>query len=397
MINRILPLPKNHSFFLFGPRQTGKSTLLKSLLKSETTLFYDLLKTEEYLRLSANPTLFREEILSRDQKITHVVVDEIQRIPDLLNEVHWILEGTNPPYFCLSGSSARKLKRSHANLLAGRAWTYHLFPLTSQELGERFSLERALNLGTLPSVYLDPDIESARRTLKSYVETYLKEEVQAEAIVRNVGSFLRFLSLAGDENGNVINYSNISRETGTTYKTVKEYFQILEDTLIGFFLLPYSKSTRKRLVQHPKFYFFDPGVHRALTQKITVPLQRKTTEYGRSFEHFLITEIIRLARYKELDYEFSFYQSSNEAEVDLIIETPQGLTYAIEMKSLENPDSSSLRGLKSFRQICQKATLYCACLAPRKRTIGDISILPWQEVLAEILKSRLMHPNQFLC
>lgn len=384
MIQRILKLPPNHSFFLFGPRQTGKSTLLKATFDPKNTLYYDLLKSEEYLRLSANPWLFREEILSRDPKITHVVVDEIQRIPQLLNEIHFILEGKAAPYFCLSGSSARKLKRSQANLLAGRAWTYHLYPLTHKELGALFSLEQALNLGTLPSVYLEQDEESARRTLRSYVETYLKEEIQAEALVRNLGGFLRFLTLASDENGNIINYSNIARETGTTYKTVKEHFQILEDTLIGFMLLPYSKAIRKRLIKHPKFYFFDTGVHRALTKKISVDLERKTSEYGRAFEHFLIAEIIRLARYYELDYEFSFYHSSNHAEVDLVIETPEEITYAIEIKATENPDLSSLRGLKSFSEVDPKVMLLCACLAPRKRLVAGITILPWQEMFETI-------------
>ncbi len=384
MVDRILRLPENHSFFLFGPRQTGKSTLLKAILDPQTTMFYDLLRSEEYLRLTKNPSLFREEVLSRDQKITHIVVDEVQRVPELLNEIHLILEGPHSPYFCLSGSSARKLKRSHANLLAGRAWTYHLYPLTHWELGERFSLERALNFGTLPSVYLSQEDAGARKTLTSYAEVYLKEEIQAEAIVRNLGGFLRFLTLAADENGNVMNYSNIARETATSYKTVKEYFQVLEDTLIGFTLLPYAKALRKRLIKHPKFYFFDTGIHRALNKRISVPLERKTTEYGRAFEHFLVTEILRLADYLESDYEFSFYQSSNQAEVDLIVETPQKMTYAIEIKATESPDLGSLKGLESFSEICKNAVLCCACLAPRKRIVKGISILPWEEIFSVI-------------
>ncbi len=381
MINRLLKLPLNHSFFLFGARQTGKSTLLKSSFGSDKTITYDLLKSEEHLRLSANPALFREEVLSRNDKIAHVIVDEIQRVPALLDEVHFILEHNKPPHFCLSGSSARKLKRVHSNLLAGRAWTYHLYPLTHLELGESFSLDKALNFGTLPSVYLCPNEEDARRTLRSYVETYLKEEIEQEALVRNLGGFLRFLMLAGDENGNIINYSNIARETGTSYNTVKEYFQVLEDTLIGFILLPYSKAVRKRLIKHPKFYFFDTGVHRSLTKKMSIGLEKKTSEYGRTFEHFFIAEMIRLAAYKELDYTFSFYHSSAHAEVDLIVETPKGKTYAIEIKATENPDASSLTGLKSFSQICPKAELYCASLTQRRRNIGTISILPWREVL----------------
>ncbi len=380
MINRLIRLPKAHSFFLFGPRQTGKSTLLESEYSAEHALFYDLLKSEEYLRLSANPSLFREEVLSRDKKYTHVVIDEVQRVPALLNEVHHILEHAKPPYFVMSGSSARKLKKSHANLLAGRAWSYYLHPLTRTELGSRFSLDRALSLGTLPSVYLSSNDQDAQRTLKAYVETYLKEEIEQEAMLRNLGAFIRFLTLAGDENGNVINYSNIARETGVSYQTVKEYFKILEDTLVGFMLEPYSRSTRKRLLKHPKFYFFDTGVQRALTKKMLSPLERKTSDYGKVFEHFFIAEARRLASYREMDYRFSFYESSNHAEVDLIIETPQNRVFAVEIKSSENPDIANLKGLKSFQEVCPKATLYCACLSSRKRTLNNIHILPWQEV-----------------
>lgn len=380
MIDRILKLPENHSFFLFGPRQTGKSTLLAKSFIASKTICYDLLKTEEYLRLSSNPHIFREEVSARASTVTHVVIDEVQRIPDLLNEVHHLLENPRAPYFCLSGSSARKLKRSHANLLAGRAWTYHLYPLTHKELADRFSLDKALNLGTLPSVYLADSEQEAQRTLRAYVETYLKEEIEAEALTRNLGSFLRFLTLAADNNGNIINYSTIARECGVSYQTVKEYFKILEDTLIGFFLLPYARSTRKRLIRHPKFYFFDTGVLRALRKTITVPLQPKTDEYGRGFEHFVILEIIRAAAYHESDYQFSFYGSSNKAEVDLIVETPKKEIFAIEIKASEQPQSDSFRGLRSFKKLCPQAVLLCASRAPHRRQLGDVTVLPWKNI-----------------
>lgn len=380
LIERELKLPKNKSFFLFGPRQTGKSTLFKYTFKKDTLLYYDLLKSDEYLRLSANPTIFREEVLARSNNITHIIVDEIQRVPDLLNEVQFLLENSNPPYFCMSGSSARKLKRAQANLLAGRAWTYHLYPFTHRECSTNFLLEKALNLGTLPSVYLDDNEENAKRTLKAYVETYLKEEITSEAIVRNIGGFLRFLKLAADENGNIINYSNIARETGTSYKTVKEFFQILEDTLVGFLLLPYYKSLRKRLIKHPKFYFFDTGVQRAIAGKLSISLEKGTRDYGRIFEHFIIAEIIRIAEYKEKDFEFSFYRTESGAEVDLIIETPENNIYAIEIKATSEPDSSDCNGLRSFAQVCKYAVLCCVSLAPRKRMLGNINILPWQDV-----------------
>ena len=385
MIKRALQPPLKHSFFIFGPRQTGKSTLLHSTFPGQNVLYYDLLKSEEYLRLTARPALLREEVASRDKKITHVIVDEIQRIPALLNEIHHLME--NAPgalYFCLSGSSARKLKRFHANLLAGRAWTRHLFPLTHRELGKKFLLEKAMNLGTLPSVYLAGNPGDAQDTLRSYVETYLKEEVEAEAVTRSLGGFLRFLTLAADENGKVVNFSTIARECGVSYKTVQGYFQILEDTLMGFFLFPYARSVRKRLIRHPKFYFFDTGVVRAMRKTLAVALEPKTFEYGRAFEHFIVLEMMRLASYQNLDYSFSFYGSSGQAEVDLVVETPQGEVFAIEIKSSSSPESEALKGLKSFKEICPEAVLYCASLSPRKRDVRGITVLPWQDIFEAV-------------
>lgn len=393
MINRLIKPLKNKSFFLFGSRQTGKSTLLRGLFPLETSLYYDLLKTEEYLRLQANPSLLREEVKSRPAKITHVVLDEIQRVPELLNEVHLLMESPNPPHFVLSGSSARKLKRSQANLLGGRALTYRLFPLTVAELGKSFSLNRALRFGTLPKIYLEESEEAAAEQLRSYVETYLKEEIEVEAQVRQLGTFVRFLTIAGIENGNIINFSNIARDTGTTYPVVKSYFQILEDTLIGEMLYPYHNSKRKRLSKHPKFYFFDSGVTRALTRKLTVPLEPKTPEYGRAFEHFLILEIMHRSHYQKNDFTFSYYRTEAGAEVDLIIETPKGTIYAIEIKSGDNVESLHFNGLRSFGEICPEAKLMCAAQVPHQRQMENILILPWEECLNYLQGSRVHDDN----
>lgn len=381
MIDRLLHLPQNKSFFLFGSRQTGKSTLLKSIFKEETTYFYDLLRSEEYLRLTAHPSLLRTDIISRNQKITHIVLDEIQRIPMLLDEIHSMIESSNAPVFILTGSSARKLKRSKANLLAGRAWTYRLFPLTHLELKDKFDLLKSLQFGTLPKVYLEDNLDDAQQILRAYVETYLKEEIELEAQVRQLGSFIRFLELAAFENGNILNFSNLARGIGTSYQTLKSYFQILEDTLIGFFLFPYAKSSRKRLSKHPKFYFFDLGVTRALMKKLKVPLTPGTPDFGRAFEHFVILELIRLTEYEQLDFSFSYYQTATGAEVDLIIESPQGHTYAIEIKSSNVIASSDLRGLRSFQEICPKAKLCCAALVTRSQKMNDVIILPWQNLM----------------
>ncbi|HOI41319.1 MAG TPA: ATP-binding protein [Elusimicrobiales bacterium] len=385
MFKRQLQLPRDKSFFLFGPRQTGKSTLLKKTFSDKESLYYDLLRTDEYTRLAANPSLFREEVLARDENKTHVIVDEVQRVPALLNEVQSIMTSPGkPPVFCLSGSSARKLKRAQANLLAGRAWTCRLHPLTHLECGAGFSLDKALRTGTLPSIYSEKDEESAHRSLKAYVNTYLQEEIAAEAITRNIGAFLRFLPLAAFENGRLLNYSSIAKETGISYKTVQEYFQVLQDTLVGFLLPAFSRSARKQLARHPKFYFFDTGVHRAICGKLSVPLQPGTSEYGDAFEHFVICETARLIDYAGKDHSLSFYRTKDGAEVDLVVETPAGKIFAIEIKSSRAPSSAHLRGLKSFGRDFPDASLFCVAPVPRARLLDGIKIVPWQELFGLI-------------
>jgi predicted AAA+ superfamily ATPase len=384
MIDRILDLPQDHHFFIFGPRQTGKSTLLIKSFSKNTSFYVDFLKTEEFERYSANPIRFRQEVENRPENIKHVILDEIQRIPSLLNDIQTLMQGRNPPIFCLSGSSARKLKRAQANMLGGRAWMLNLYPFTARELGDLFILHKALELGTLPAIYLEQERLSAQRSLKSYVDTYIKEEIIAEALVRNIGHFYKFLPLAAEANGTIINFSNIAHDIGVSHNTVREYFQILEDTLIGFFLPAYARSSRKKLLRHPKFYFFDNGIHRALSGRAAVELRPETAEYGRVFEHFFILEIKRLATYLEKEWTFSFFRTLNNAEVDLIIETPEGEVIAIEVKASQSPANKSLRGLLSFKEVCDKAKLICACQTPRPYTNGEIEILPWQNVYAEI-------------
>jgi len=381
MVSRIAKLPKNKSIFLFGPRQTGKSTLIKSMFSGneKTVLAFDLLRSDTYMRFLADPSLFRKEIDQRAKSVTHVFVDEVQRIPGLLDEVHSIMESPSPPLFILTGSSARKLKRSNANLLAGRATTRKLFPLTHLELDDRFDLTRALMRGTLPRIYLDDERDSANQDLRSYVETYLKEEIEAEALVRSSGTFLRFLFQAGHENGNIVNYSSIARDCGSTTVTVKEYFQILEDTLVGSFLFPFSKSRRQRLARHPKFYFFDTGVQRALTKKLTMPLEPRTSELGRAFESWVIRESIILSDYFEKDYDFTFFRTEKGAEVDLVIETPRGQLIAVEIKSSPNPapvDFAS--GLHSFSSVARTAKKICVCTSPRPYREGEVEMVPWK-------------------
>jgi uncharacterized protein len=380
-MKRILNPSQKHSFFLFGPRQVGKSTLIKQLF-TENIETYDLLKTDEYMRLKANPHLFREEVLALNDQIKHIFIDEVQRIPELLNEVHYLMESNDRPlHFILTGSSARKLKRAKANLLAGRAWTLSLHPLSFHELhkAKSFSLKRVLEMGSLPKIYLEQDDLSAKHYLKSYVETYLKEEIEAEALVRSSGTFLRFLFLAGHESGNPLNFSAISREVGTTHTTVKEYFQILEDTLLGFLLFPYHKSLRKRLSKHPKFYFFDTGVQRALTKKLSLSLEPKTSEYGIAFEHWIINETVRINHYHDKDWEFSYIRTESGNEIDLIIETPSGKTIAVEIKSSEQPALNKIKTAMKLFDGYDNLVQLCVCTTQRKRENGPLLIIGYKD------------------
>jgi len=402
-IDRILKLPLNHSFFLFGPRQVGKTTLIKNSFGLDSCLIYDLLIPEELRRLKMNPGRFRDEITYRDSKYTHVFIDEVQKLPEILDEIHYLLENMKkPPAFIVSGSSARKLKRSNANMLGGRAFSFSLFGLTHLELmqSSKFSLYRSLEFGSLPAIYLlsmgDGTVaeigvrersQDAILALRSYVNTYIKEEIQMEALVRNLDTFTEFLKLAADENTNVLNYSNIASDIGVSSATVKEYYQILEDTLLGFYLRPYSSRLRRKLSKHPKFYFFDTGVTRALQQKLSLELTPKTKEFGKAFEHFIIKEFIYTANYLNPDYKFSYYRTENNAEVDLIIEAPTGKVFAVEIKASDTPKNSELKGLKSFKTLVPKASLICASLAEKRYKLDeDIWVYPWAEVFELVFK-----------
>lgn len=386
-VERTIQLPKNKSFFLFGPRQTGKSTLLKNQFSPGETIYYDLLKSEVYRKLLARPEIFRNEVYAalKSKQPLHIIIDEVQKIPQLLDEVHFLIESGVPCFFILSGSSSRKLKRYQANMLAGRAWTFQLHSFSYPEIKVNFDLFSVLKYGALPGVYLNPEEYEKRETLHSYVDTYIKEEIEIEARIRNLSGFLRFLPIAAHQNGELINYSNMARESEISSHIVKEYYKILEDTLLGFFLLPYARSIRKKMSQQPKFYFFDPGIVTALANRLRVDLEENSYEFGRAFEHFVILEIIKLNDYHRLDLILSFYRTERGAEVDCIIETPAGKTLAIEIKSTVNPTSNMLKGLYSFKEKVPGALLILGCRVDRAQVIKDVAVLPWQEVLDFIL------------
>ena len=385
MIQRALNLKKHkNSLFLFGPRQSGKTFLIKHTLSPD--ILIDFLKNDEYLRYAKDASLLSKEadMLERGKRL--IVIDEIQRCPELLNEVQLIMEEKPDMQFIMTGSSARKLKRAGVNLLGGRAITLHLFPLTHYELGKNFDLYQAMQFGTLPKIALTKDTQDKIRLLKSYIETYLKEEIRQESLTRNIPAFAKFLELAAYENGNVINFQNIARETGVHSKTVKEYFHILEDTLLGFFLKPYGKSHRTKIVAHPKFYFFDCGVVSALKGALSGQLTQGSPPYGKAFEHFIVIEAARLLDYAEVEARLEFFKTTDGAEVDLILEFRDEL-WAIEIKASTQPGSSDIRGLKSFIKDHKYTQAVCVCLTPRPFKSGDITFLPWQDFMSKLQDS----------
>ena len=382
LIKRQLPLPTDYSFFLFGPRNTGKSTLLEQTYTGGYVLTISLLNTEILSILEKNP----HRLVGMIEAIPHlawVVIDEIQYVPGLLNEVHFLMEKHPTIKFALTGSSARKLKRGQANLLAGRAFSFFLHPLTYSELGDRFELQSILEYGSLPKLFSLQTDSSKQRFLKSYAETYLKEEIQAEGAIRNLKGFKHFLEIAARENGNCLNFSNIASDVGIDAKTVKSYFQILEDTLLGFLLPAYHRSLRQRQKTHPKFYFFDIGVTRALSGTLAGSLHPESTEYGRVFEQFVILEIIRANDYLEKGYRFS-YLASPSMEVDLVIERPGKETLFLEIKSRRDIMPKHVQTLENIIKNTPNSKGICVCQEPVKRVLNDMVICPFTELISEV-------------
>lgn len=337
MYNRLLKLAKTHSFFLFGMRGSGKSTLLKKSFQNANAVWIDLLLAEPDLKYKRNPDMLRTEILGlikAGNRPEIVIIDEVQKVPALLDVVHHLMENEKIP-FALTGSSARKLKRGGGNLLAGRAFVFYLFPFSFIELGENFDLTTFLSWGGLPALYggdLQNDGDKTR-FLKAYVHTYLKEEILEEQIVRRIEPFYAFLEVAAQMNGCILNFSKIGREAGSDDKTVERYYSILEDTLLGFHLLPFHLSVRKQQVNSSRFYFVDNGIARALRGFFEPVSRQSTYEYGRLFETFLISEIFKLNKTSEKDYKLSFLRTKEGVELDLIVEVSPKKRYCIEIKS----------------------------------------------------------------
>ncbi len=381
MVNREINPTKFKSYFLFGPRQTGKSTFVKSLL-TDKDLYIDLLPQRNFLNYAKNPGSVREEILAHLKRHNDplCVIDEIQKIPPLLDEVHELIESKRVR-FILTGSSARKLKRGGANLLAGRAYTYRLFPLTFTELGSCFDLERALRIGTLPVLW-GTGTEDSLEFLKSYTETYLKEEVAAEGLVRNIGPFAQFLDIAAANDGETVNFNNIARECSVSVKPVQQYCQILEDTFLAFKIPAWNRSERRRLVSHPRYYFFDTGVTNILAHTLTNQLNPKIL--GRRFEQFVICQLMAFIDYKRMDFQLFYWRTNHGAEVDVLICQGSRIVCALEIKSSQNIAGERLGGLKSFMEDNPGVPVYVLGHGQKRRLLKhDILLMNWDDFILE--------------
>jgi predicted AAA+ superfamily ATPase len=365
MYSRILNPPKNKSFFLFGPRGTGKTTWVRMTFPN--AVYIDLLEAEVFNDLLANPQRL-ENFIPKGYR-SWVIIDEVQRIPELLNEVHRLIEKYHYK-FVLTGSSARKIRRRGINLLGGRALTYEMHPLISIELGSDFNIEHSLKYGQLPSAYTD---EEPKRYLESYVKTYLEEEIRQEGLTRNLSAFARFLESASFSQGGVLNISNIARDCGVERKVVENYFNILEDLLIGYKLPVFAKKARRRLICHPKFYFFDVGVYRTLRPK--GPLDRVEEIEGVAFESLLFQELRAIVSALKMDYKMYYWRTSSNTEVDFILYGEKGI-FAFEVKRTARVSSKMLTGLKSFLKDYPIAKAFFVYGGTRIMREGEIELYP---------------------
>jgi predicted AAA+ superfamily ATPase len=360
-------LLEKRSCFLLGPRQTGKTSLTLRVLPD--IRYYDLLNSTTYLALSRQPDRLAQEIGS---SVKRVVIDEIQRLPSLLNEVHRLIE-TQDVHFLLTGSSARKLRRGGVNLLGGRARVNYLHPLTYRELGDRFDLYRAMERGLLPSIYFSDD---PKADLQAYAGLYLQQEIMAEGATRNIPAFSRFLKIAAHSNGGIVNFTNIASDAQVARTTVYEYYEILKDTLILRELPPWRKTVKRKPLASSKYYFFDVGVVSALQGRPFLP---GTPEFGEAFETFLMHELACRSDYVS-GAPLSFWRSTSGFEVDFII----GDHTAVEAKAKENVSPQDLKSLRALREenICKR--YLCVCLEPRSREVDGIRILPFGEFLSAL-------------
>lgn len=375
MYPRLLHLPSDftQSFFLFGPRGTGKTVWIRSMFPEG--IYLDLLETDLYMRLSAQPGSLENYIPNDSSQ--WILIDEVQRVPSLLNEVHRLIE-SKKCQFVLTGSSARSLRKKGVNLLAGRAFTFHMHPFTYEELKTNFDFSKALAYGLLPKAVNESDPEMF---LESYINTYLREEVLQEGLTRNLGAFTRFLQASSFSQGQVLNISEVARESKLNRKVVENYFGILEDLLIGSMLPVFSKRASRRMVAHPKFYFFDTGVFRQLRPK--GPLDSSSEVEGPALETLCLQHLRAYNDYLRWQFDLYYWRTADGIEVDFVMYGPKGL-FAIEIKRGKTLSTKDLRGLQAFGEDYPEARLFLLSGTSRKEYHGRIEVYPYEEFLKSI-------------
>jgi len=373
---QIEPLLAMKSFFLFGPRATGKTTLIKQQLAKKATVI-DLLDSRYFLSLSGAPHELESLIAANPAEI--IVIDEIQRIPDLLNEIHRLIEAKNLT-FLLTGSSARKLRKGQANLLAGRVWDARMFPLIHREI-PNFNLNRYLQYGGLPAVYLSNYPEEE---LNAYVNLYLKEEIMAEGLIRRLPPFSRFLKTIALANGEMINFTKLANDCQVPPSTVTEYVGLLEDTLVGFLLPAWTESKKRKAIRTGKFYFFDPGVTHMLAG--TETLDRNSNLYGKSFEQFIFMELRAYLSYTRKKISLTYWRSKNGYEVDFLV----GTRTAIEVKASQKVSKNDFKGLKYLNEEGVFQNLLLVSQDPVSTRTGNILAIPWQKFLSGLWKDKFI-------
>ena len=374
IFNRLFNISDDSSCFIFGPRGTGKSFWLKKQYKN--SIYLDLLDAEIFNQLNASPNRL-EMMISSTEKNQVIILDEVQKIPKLLDEVHRLIENKGFR-FILTGSSARKLKTVDTNLLAGRAYTYYFYPLAAIELGDRFDLQFSLQFGHLPSVY---NTEDPAKYLKSYVMTYLKEEVQQEGITRNLSAFNRFLESASFSQGEVLNISDVARDCHVNRKTVENFFFILEDLLLSRKIPVFTKKAKRKIIHHPKFYFFDVGVYRAIRPKGLLDSPEEID--GAALETLFLQELIAINDIQQLDYEIYYWRTITQLEVDFILYGEKGIL-AFEIKRKSRLNQKDFKGLKAFKQDYPMAKCYMLYGGKLRLQENDCIILPIQEVFSDL-------------
>lgn len=376
---------QSDSIFLFGARQTGKTTLINCLFPDAPK--YDLLDSNTFERLHRNPSLLRQELLALPEE-TLIVIDEIQQLPILLNEVHWLIVNRNMR-FVLSGSSARKLKRSGANMLGGRALRNLFYPLVSAEIPD-FDILRAVQHGMIPRHYLAPNPATLWRRIQAYITVYLREEIKAEALVRNLSVFNKFLEVAAMTDGEMVVWNNIAQDCGIDAKTVKEYFAILEETLIGYMIPAYTKKIKRDLRQAPRFYYFDVCIPNYLLGKRS--LNQGSADFGHAFEHLMIQEIVAYLGYHFIDRGLSYWHTYSGLEVDAILGDAK---VAIEFKSCNEVQKRHLNGLKAFKEEHPECRLIVVSMDARPRLLQEVEILPATDFLQRLWRDEIITPDDF--